>query len=117
MRVDVRDMVHAKVEIKPDITLTGSAGLTVGDWVEIEHDFSPGTNSGGGVAIITEIVQQFSHVKYILDGHTEKFVPIKRLTCIPMPFRREKAQLRPRSIANDTSSEGSIVNSSTFVFY
>ncbi len=116
MRVDVRDMVHAKVEIKPDITLTGSAGLTVGDWVEIEHDFSTGTNSGGGVAIITEIVQQFSHVKYILDGHTEKFVPIKRLTCIPMPFRREKAQLRTRSVANDTSSEGTIVNSSTFVF-
>jgi hypothetical protein len=116
MRVDVRDMVHAKQEIKPDITSTGSAGLTVGDWVEIEHDFSPGTNSGGGVAIITEIVQQFSHVKYILDGHTEKFVTIKRLTCIPMPFRREKAQLRTRSVANDNSSEGTTVTARTFIF-
>jgi hypothetical protein len=108
MRVDVKDMVHGKVDMKKDITLTGSAGLTVGDWVEIEHDFSPGTNSGGGVAIITEIVQQFSHVKYILDGHTEKFIPIKRLTCIPMPFRREKAQLRTRSVEKEPSSEGNI---------
>ncbi len=105
-RIDIKDMVHVKVEIKKDITFTGTAGLTVGDWVEIEHDFSPGVNSGGGVAIITSIVENFSHVKYILDGHTEKFVPIKRLTCIPMPFRREKAVLRTRSVANEQPDEG-----------
>ncbi len=105
-RIDVKNMVHVKVETKKDITFTGTAGLTVGDWVEIEHDFSPGNNSGGGVAIITSIVDNFSTVKYILDGHTEKFVPIKRLTCIPMPFRREKAQLRTRSVANKQPDEG-----------
>ncbi len=37
--IDVKDMVHVKVETKKDITFTGTAGLTVGDWVEIEHDF------------------------------------------------------------------------------
>lgn len=67
-RIDVKDMVHVKIETKREITFTGTAGLTVGDWVEIEHDFSPGNNSGGGVAIITSIVDNFSTVKYIVDG-------------------------------------------------
>ncbi len=46
MRVPVNEMVHAKIETKPDIVLTGTGGLTVGDWVEVMHDFSPGHNSG-----------------------------------------------------------------------
>ncbi len=108
--MDVKDMAHFKLEIKPDITLTGSAGLTVGDWVEVEHDFSTGMNSGGGVAIITEIVGDLSHVKYILDGHTEKLVPIKRLTCIPMPFRRETAQLRTRLAAHEQPVDGMVLS-------
>jgi hypothetical protein len=115
MRVDVKDMVHAKLEVKPEITLTGSAELTVGDWVDIEHDFSPGMNSGGGVAIITEIVGSLSHVKYILDGHTEKLIPIKRLTCISTPFRREMAPLRTRSVAQEQPDQGSLVTSRTMV--
>ena len=69
LRVPVNAMIHPKIEVKPDITLTGAAGLTVGDWVEVEHDFTPGINSGGGVGIITSIVEIFSNVKYILDGH------------------------------------------------
>jgi hypothetical protein len=84
--------------------------LTVGDWVEIEHDFSPGVNSGGGIGIITGIDANFSHAKYILDGHTEKFVPVRRLTCIPMPFRREKAQLRTRSAEAAQPNEGQQMN-------
>ncbi len=103
-------MVHAKLEIKADITLTGSAGLTVGDWVEVGHDFSTGMNSEGGVAIITEIVGMLSNVKYILDGHTEKLVTIKRLTCIPMPFRRETAKLRTRSAAQEQPVDGLVVS-------
>jgi hypothetical protein len=34
-------MIHGHVEEKPEIVLTGAAGLTVGDWVEVSHDFSP----------------------------------------------------------------------------
>ena len=98
MQVAVRDMVHVAIEIKPDIELTGAGGLTVGDWVEVTHDFSPGTNSGGGVAVILEIIEKLSHVRYIWDSHIEKFVPLTRLTCIPMPFRREKAKLRTRAM-------------------
>jgi hypothetical protein len=79
--------------------------------VEVEHDFSPGVNSGGGVGIITTILEFFSNVKYILDGHIEKLIPVRRLTCIPVPmtFRREKATLRTRSSEAEQPSEGDIV--------
>ncbi len=97
MRVPVKDMVHAKIETKPDIVLTGTGGLTVGDWVEVMHDFSPGHNSGGGVGVIVEIIDHLSKVRYIVDGHVEKFIPLTRLTTIPMPYHREKAKLRTRS--------------------
>jgi hypothetical protein len=72
--------------------------LTVGDWVEVMHDFSPGHNSGGGCGVITEITENLSHVRRIIDGHVEKFIPMTRLTMIPMPFRRDKAKLRTRSM-------------------
>ncbi len=45
----MNDTVHVKIEVKPEIVLTG---LTVGDWVEALHDFSPGHNSGGGVVLL-----------------------------------------------------------------
>jgi hypothetical protein len=96
-------MVHGHVEEKPEIVLTGAAGLTVGDWVEVSHDFSPGHNSGGGVGVITEIVENLCHVRYEVDGHAEKFIPITRLTMIPMPYRRENAQLRKRSSRTTTA--------------
>ncbi len=99
LRVSVKDMVHTKVEVKPDICLTGAGGLTVGDCVEVTHDFSPGHNSGGGVDVTTEVAGNLSHVRYIVDGHSEKFIPIERMTMIPMSFRREKAKLRTRSMA------------------
>ncbi len=110
-------MIHARVKVKPDITFTGSAGLTVGDWVEIEHDFSPGVNSGGGIGIITGIVDNFSHVKYIVDGHKEKFVPVRRLTCISMPFRREKAQLWTRSAETAKLPDGVQIHSDMIPFF
>ncbi len=100
LRVNVNDMVHVKVETKPVIELTAAGGLTVDDWVEVIHDFSPGYNSGGGCGVIIEIAENLSHVRYIIDGLVEKFIPLKRLTMIPMPFRREKAKLRTRSMIN-----------------
>jgi hypothetical protein len=80
----------------------------VGDWVEVMHDFSPAHNSGGGVGVITEIVEQLSHVRYIVNGHIEKFVPLTRLTTIPMPYRREKAKLRTRSSQAEMPKKGKI---------
>jgi hypothetical protein len=43
LRVPVHEMVHTKIETKAEIVLTGAGGLTVGDWVEVLHDFSQGT--------------------------------------------------------------------------
>jgi hypothetical protein len=75
-------MIHNLVEVKPETALTGAAGLTVGDWVEVSHDFSPGHNSGGGVGVITEVVGNLCHVRYVMDGHAEKFIPITRMKMI-----------------------------------
>ena len=107
-RVSVMGMTHARVEVVADIVLTGAGGLTVGDWVDVTHDFSPGHNSGGGVGVVIEIVEDRCHVRYIVDGHTEKFIPIPRLTMIPMPFRREKSQLRTRSSKELETETGTI---------
>ena len=100
------DMVHAPIQQPSKIVLTGAAGLTVGEWVEVQHDFSPGHNSGGGVGVIIEIIERLSHVRYVVDGHVEKFIPLTRLTTIPMPFRREKAQLRTRSSQPEIQTKG-----------
>jgi hypothetical protein len=107
-RVSVSDMVHAKVADKTDIILTGAGGLTVGDWVDVLHDFSPGHNSGGGVGVVIEIVEDRCNVRYIVDGHTERYIPIPRLTMIPMPFRREKSQLRTRSSKDVEKEKGTV---------
>jgi hypothetical protein len=96
LRVPVSEMTHTASEVKSEIVFTGAGDLTVGDWVEVTHDFSPGHNSGGSVGVITEVVGNMCHVRYIVDGHHEKLIPITRMTMIPMSFRREKAQLRTR---------------------
>jgi hypothetical protein len=88
------------------MVFTGAGGLTVGGWVEVMHDFSPGHNSGGGVGVIIEIIEQLSHVRYIVDSHVEKFVALTRLTTIPMPYRREKAKLRTRSAQVEPPKKG-----------
>ena len=73
------------------------------------HDFSPSHNSGGGVGVITAIVGDRSHVRYIVDGHSEKFIPFTRLIMILMPFRRSTAKLRTRAMkSNDEETSGSI---------
>ena len=98
LRVPVHEMVHSKIETKAEIELTGAGGLTVGDWVEVLHDFSPGHNSGGGCGVIIAITGSLSNVRYIIDGHVEKLIPIARLTMIPMPFRRDQSKLRTRQV-------------------
>ncbi len=98
LRVPVHEMVHCKIETKAEIELTGAGGLTVGDWVEVLHDFSPGHNSGGGCGVIIAITGSLSNVRYIIDGHVEKLIPMARLTMIPMQFRRDQSKLRTRHV-------------------
>ncbi len=96
--VPVHEMVHTKIETKAERVLTGAGGLTVDDWVEVLHDFSPGHNSGGGCGVIIAITGNLSNVRYIIDGHVEKIIPLARLTMIPMPFRRDHSKLRTRHV-------------------
>ncbi len=69
MKISVNDMIHTKIVVKSEISQIEAGGSTVGDWVEVMHDFSPGNNSGGGVGVITEIVENLSHVRYL---HSER---------------------------------------------
>ncbi len=65
--VCVEDMVH-RPKPKHEVISSGVAILRVGEWVEVEHDFSPGHNSGGGVDVIMDVTDDFCEVKYVVSG-------------------------------------------------
>jgi hypothetical protein len=74
-----------------------NAVVKVGDWVQIESDYRPGTCSDGGVACITAVhcdldpcplVSERSivlevNVHYLIFARRERFVKVERLTVIP----------------------------------
>ena len=65
----------------------GSLHLRIGEWVEILHEYAKGVCSDGGVGCIVEVHEATDpddtepslngakkiDVKYLLDGHTEKY--------------------------------------------
>ncbi len=69
--------------------------LSVGEWVEVEPDISPGWNSEGGIGVITLVTDGLADVKYVLTRWVEKLIPLRRLTTIIMPHREPAAGLRP----------------------
>ncbi len=69
--------------------------LSVGEWVEVDGDMTPGWNSEGGIAIIINVRDSLADVKYVLTKWVEKLVPLRRLTTIAMPHRGPRASLRP----------------------
>jgi hypothetical protein len=56
------------------------------------------------ITTVDNVDGNLCHVRYIVDGHAEKLIPITRMTMIPMPFRREKAKLRTRSLRTTTDT-------------
>jgi hypothetical protein len=68
--------------------------LSVGEWVEVQGDISPGWNSEGGIGVITRVTDGLADVKYVLTRWVEKLVPLRRLTTIIMPHRAAYAALR-----------------------
>jgi hypothetical protein len=76
------------------ITLCNPSFLSVGEWVEVDADRTPGYNSEGGIAVITGVHDNIADVKYILTKWVEKLVPLQRLTTIAMPHRVPRASLR-----------------------
>jgi hypothetical protein len=71
--------------------------LSIGEWVEVDADRTPGWNSEGGIAVIISVNDGLADVKYVLTRWVEKMVPLRRLTTIIMPHRDKIAGLRPRS--------------------
>ncbi len=68
--------------------------LSVGEWVEVQGDISPGWNTEGGIGVITKVTDGLADVKYVLTRWVEKLVPLRRLTTIIMPHRAAYAALR-----------------------
>ena len=83
--------------------------VNVGDWVNVDYEYLPGTCSDGGVGVITSLInlcddpstrdpdKLFAAVKYIVGNRVEHSIDMKRLTIVPMPFKARGVTLRPRS--------------------
>jgi hypothetical protein len=102
--MDVMHMVHQKR--KSIIEEQGLLStIKVGDWVDVESDYSPGLNSDGGIGCVlglhTESIEdQLVPRTIALDVHYIIFniigVPLHRCVVIPMPFKAAKVSLRTR---------------------
>jgi hypothetical protein len=96
--MDVVAMVHEKR--KSVIEEQGLLStIKVGDWVDVESDYSPGLNSDGGVGCVfglhTEcLVDQLVprtialDVHYIIFNRKERGVSLHRCVVLPMPSRQ-----------------------------
>ncbi len=113
--LEVTSMVHDR---RPTLGETSDAlcKVKVGDWIEVEGDFSTGNCSVGGIGCVTCV---FNHcdganalevpmvdVHYLLTNTRENNVDIGRVTVIPMPFRTSKAQMRPCNTIANPSPKG-----------
>ncbi len=92
-RVTQASMFHASPKTL-SISLANPSFISVGEWVEVDADRTPGYNSEGGIAVIISVHDNFADVKYVLTKWVEKLIPIRRLTTIVMPHRGPRASLR-----------------------
>ena len=111
---EVTTMVHARRPTLGDLA-DALNRVKVGDWVEVEGDFTTGHCSNGGIGCVisaynicegpsvSEILKLDVH--YLLTNTREKRVNIGRVTVIPMPYRTQKPTTRPRtSIGKQTAN-------------
>ena len=93
----------------------------VGDWVEVEEDYSPGRCSEGGVGSIIRIHRGADpdqsdlmleestvvDVKYMLTGWVENQIPLTRLHNVPFVLKEpiSRKDLRPRQQKCDRSQD------------
>jgi hypothetical protein len=71
------------------------ADVKIGDWVEANYEYMPGTCSDGGIGVITRLMTTdegegtvmtfFATVRYVLDNRKEHSVTMDRFTIISMP--------------------------------
>ncbi len=86
------------------------ARVNVGDWVNVESEYLPGTCSDGGIGVITLLInlsddpavrepdKLYATVKYIIGTRVEHSIDTKRLTVVPMPFKSRSVTLRKRNV-------------------
>jgi hypothetical protein len=48
------------------VLLTNPNFLSVGEWVEVDGDITPGYNSEGGIAVIVNVMDNCADVKYVI---------------------------------------------------
>ena len=113
-RVPVDDMFRKPEPVNRARTMH-AAGVSVGDWVEVDADRSPGWNSEGGIAMVTASAHNQAEVKYILTRRVEKSVPMSRLTTIVMPHPSETVVLRVPTPKKTKESSALVANSKTLV--
>ena len=85
--------------------------LSVGEYVEVLHEYKVGVCSAGGCGLVTLVGSRGGHiaatVKYILDGREEHGIELSRLTSVPFPMRAPMPCLRSSSGALQNSPESS----------
>ncbi len=106
----VTKMVHARRLTLGELTTTLNR-VKVGEWVEVESDYSSKKCSAGGIGCVMNVMDvesdtsstdedsynTFVVVHYFLTNTKEKKIGLDRLTVIPMLFRGAKSTLRRRT--------------------
>jgi hypothetical protein len=76
-RVTQATMFHASPKTL-SLSLANPSFISVGEWVEVDTDRTPGYNSEGGIEVIISVHDNFADVKYVLTKWVEKLIPIRR---------------------------------------
>ena len=103
----VTTMVHCKrktlLEEQAEL-----ASVKVGDWVDVESDYSPGLCSDGGygcvIGLHTEATEGATvavtitavDVHFLMYSRKERSILLSRVVVVPMPFKGTKVNLRKR---------------------
>jgi hypothetical protein len=108
-RVSQLSMFHSAPKTT-SMSIANLKFLSVGEWVEVDADRTPGFNSEGGIAVIVSVHDDFVDVKYVLTRRVDKLVPLQRLTTILMPHRGVRASLRIAKTPATTESDSASVS-------
>jgi hypothetical protein len=75
--------------------------IKVGNWVDVESDYSPGLNSDGAIGCVLGLHNESMvdepdprtialDIHYIIFNQKERGVTLNRCVVIPMPFKADK---------------------------
>jgi hypothetical protein len=75
--------------------------VKVGDWLEVEADYSSRIFSSGGIGCVTNVTDIWEEstpatvvdLHYLLSNTCENNIELFRVTVIPMPYRGDRTTL------------------------